>query len=271
MKLERRYADLTDIEGRTLSGLALPFEVETRVGTMRERFARGSIVTSGEAVLNVMHDRNRPLAREPETLAFEVTEAGLFMRAELPKTREADDAIEMVKKGIWRGISVEFPYGRGTANFQRPGNSCRGGLRRRHRRPGDIQNHKSVGSSCGPGGNPSAAAAVGTLICGHSTKPSSEPKPTTPRQAVNAAEVEALGGTLDAGTLGVAEACMGLWERSLSSAYRGTDGRPSCRTGPAVPGAGGPVPGASRQLYGAYRAGWIGRAVAAVRDLRRSW
>ena len=37
-------------------------------------------------------------------------------------------------------------------------------------------------------------------------------------QAINAAEVEALGGTLDAGTLAVAEACMGLWERSLSSA-----------------------------------------------------
>ena len=37
-------------------------------------------------------------------------------------------------------------------------------------------------------------------------------------QAINAAEVEAIGGTLDAGTLGVAESCMGLWERSLASA-----------------------------------------------------
>ena len=37
-------------------------------------------------------------------------------------------------------------------------------------------------------------------------------------QAVNAAEVEAAGGTLDAGTLAVAEACAGLWERSLASA-----------------------------------------------------
>ena len=37
-------------------------------------------------------------------------------------------------------------------------------------------------------------------------------------QLVNAAEVEAVGGTLDAGTLGVAEACAGLWERSLASA-----------------------------------------------------
>ena len=37
-------------------------------------------------------------------------------------------------------------------------------------------------------------------------------------QAIIAAEVEALGGTLDAGTLAVAESCAGLWERSLASA-----------------------------------------------------
>ena len=65
MKLERRYADLNDVEGRTLSGLALPFEVETRIGTMRERFSRGSVQSSGEAILNVQHDRGRAIAREP--------------------------------------------------------------------------------------------------------------------------------------------------------------------------------------------------------------
>ena len=108
LELERRYADLTDIEGRTLTGLALPFEVEARVGTMRERFSRGSVVTSGEAVLNVMHDRNRPLAREPETLKFDIREEGLWLSAVLPSTREADDAIEMITKKIWRGVSVEF-------------------------------------------------------------------------------------------------------------------------------------------------------------------
>ena len=37
-------------------------------------------------------------------------------------------------------------------------------------------------------------------------------------QAINVAEVDALGGTADAGTLAVAEACAGLWERSLASA-----------------------------------------------------
>ena len=63
MKLERRYADLTEVEGRTLTGLALPFEVEARVGTMRERFARGSVQSTGEAVLNRQHQRAVPLKR----------------------------------------------------------------------------------------------------------------------------------------------------------------------------------------------------------------
>ena len=37
-------------------------------------------------------------------------------------------------------------------------------------------------------------------------------------QVIMAAETEAIGGTLDASTLGVVEACVGLWERSLASA-----------------------------------------------------
>ena len=108
MKLERRYADLSEIEGRTLSGLALPFEVETRVGTMRERFARGSVQSTGEAVLNRQHQRAVPLAREPETLTFDIREDGLWMSATLPETREADDTLALVKARVLRGLSVEF-------------------------------------------------------------------------------------------------------------------------------------------------------------------
>ena len=108
MKLERRYADLTDIEGRTLTGLALPFEVEARVGTMRERFARGSVQSTGEAVLNRQHQRAVPLAREPETLVFDIRDDGLWMSATLPETREADDTLALVKARVLRGLSVEF-------------------------------------------------------------------------------------------------------------------------------------------------------------------
>ena len=57
MELEYRFAELAEVEGRTLTGLALPFEREGRVGSMRERFARGSVQSSGSAILNVQHDR----------------------------------------------------------------------------------------------------------------------------------------------------------------------------------------------------------------------
>ena len=48
------------------------------------------------------------MAREPETLSFEVTNSGLFMRATLPETREADDTLALVKAKVLRGLSVEF-------------------------------------------------------------------------------------------------------------------------------------------------------------------
>ena len=71
--MEFRFAELAEVDGRTLTGLALPFEREGRVGSMRERFARGSVRSSGTAILNIQHDRGRAIAREPETLSFEVT------------------------------------------------------------------------------------------------------------------------------------------------------------------------------------------------------
>ena len=108
MKIEHRFAELNEVDGRVLTGLALPFEVEGRVGTMRERFARGSVTTSGDAVLNRQHQRHLALAREPQTLTFEVTEAGLLMRATLPETREADDVLALVTARVLRGLSVEF-------------------------------------------------------------------------------------------------------------------------------------------------------------------
>jgi len=108
MKVEHRYAELSEVEGRVLSGLALPFNSVGRVGTMREKFMPGSVTTSGDAVLNRQHMRHVPLAREPETLTFEVTDSGLMMRATLPETREADDTLTLIRARVLRGLSVEF-------------------------------------------------------------------------------------------------------------------------------------------------------------------
>ena len=105
--LEYRTAEFR-AEGRKVRGLALPFEVETRVGAGLERFQRGSVSTTGEALLNLHHEQTRPLAREPLSLRFEARDDGLHLEADLPLTREADDALALVDAGVLTGLSVEF-------------------------------------------------------------------------------------------------------------------------------------------------------------------
>ena len=95
-------------EGRILTGLAVPFDVETQIGAGLERFERGAALPSGDALLNVHHRADRPLAREPQTLTFESRDDGLHFTAELPETREADDALANVRAGILTGASIEF-------------------------------------------------------------------------------------------------------------------------------------------------------------------
>ena len=108
MSWERREALIGAAEGRELRGLALPYGVETLFAGVRERFEPGSASSTGEAVLNVHHREDRPLAREPGTLTFESRADGLYLRADLPATAESDDALALVRAGILTGLSLEF-------------------------------------------------------------------------------------------------------------------------------------------------------------------
>ena len=57
----------------------------------------------------MQHDRRRPLARTGGGgLELLDTPDSLQIRAELPHTREADDALELVRRRVLRGWSVEF-------------------------------------------------------------------------------------------------------------------------------------------------------------------
>ena len=108
-KNEFRYAPLGETEGRELSGLALPFNSEGRIGLTRERFAPGSIETTGDVIANLMHQRAKPIARQPETLELRIDSEGLHVRATLPNDiPAADEALAGVRANIYRGWSVEF-------------------------------------------------------------------------------------------------------------------------------------------------------------------
>lgn len=109
---EHRYAELQRGDGRTLRGKAVVYGDLAQIGTRRERFAPGAFgpnVATQDVLLTMQHDRARPLARSGGGgLTLTDTREALEVRAELPDTREATDALQLVDSKILRGLSVEF-------------------------------------------------------------------------------------------------------------------------------------------------------------------
>ena len=109
--LERRVSEVSGPVGRTITGAAVVYGDVARVGYGRERIAPGAFgdVDSLDVILNLQHQRGRPLARTGGGgLVLEDSPTALTVRGLLPPTREADDALALVRSGVLRGLSVEF-------------------------------------------------------------------------------------------------------------------------------------------------------------------
>ena len=109
--VERRFTELRQGPGRTLEGVAIRYGDTATLPWGQERFEPGAFgdVAAADVILNVAHDRTRPIARTGGAgLALLDTPERLALRAELPVTREADDALALVRAGVLRGLSVEF-------------------------------------------------------------------------------------------------------------------------------------------------------------------
>ena len=108
--IEYRFAELRNT-GRRLSGVGITYGEETRHRLGLERFEAGAFgdVSGLDVILNYQHDRDRPLARTGGGgLTLIDTKEVLEVKAELPATRAADDALELVRAKVLRGFSVEF-------------------------------------------------------------------------------------------------------------------------------------------------------------------
>lgn len=106
--LEFRFAELR-AEGRILTGTAVRYGDIARIpGIGPETFRPGSMVFS-DVVLNRQHDRRLALARTGGGgLTLADSPEALQVRAELPPTRESDDTLTLVRRGVLRGLSTEF-------------------------------------------------------------------------------------------------------------------------------------------------------------------
>ena len=108
---ERRYAELRQDGGRLLSGVAVRYgEIATGI-PWRERFERGAFgaVEGLDVFADVQHERSRLLARTGGGgLVLQDSPEALRLAVDVPETREGDDALTLVRRGVLRGWSVQF-------------------------------------------------------------------------------------------------------------------------------------------------------------------
>ena len=110
--IERRFgAELrAEGSGRRIAGRVLTYGETARLPFGSERWEAGAVREApGGAILNLHHRRDRPLARTGGGgLTLEDGPEALRMVADLPFTRDGDDALALVRAGVLRGLSVEF-------------------------------------------------------------------------------------------------------------------------------------------------------------------
>ena len=97
--------------GRNIAGVAMRYGERASIeNKFVEEVAPGAFAPIGDVVLNWMHDRNKPLARTGEHGGLELTDTATELRvaATLPETTLADDATELIRRGVFRGLSIEF-------------------------------------------------------------------------------------------------------------------------------------------------------------------
>ena len=112
MPNEFRFAKLEKSNGRTLAGVAIRYNEIARIPDIgRERFMPSSLsLDPSGVILNRMHDRRVSLARNTQGggLTLQDSAEALRVSAKLPPTRDADDTLELVRRKILQGFSLEF-------------------------------------------------------------------------------------------------------------------------------------------------------------------
>ena len=113
---ERRFCNLAfeSVDGKapdTISGVAITYGDTAEMMFGKEIVEPGAFgdVSKLDLVLNMQHDRTRPLARTGGGgLTLDDTSERLEVKADLPDTNDGRDAKQLVERRILRGLSIEM-------------------------------------------------------------------------------------------------------------------------------------------------------------------
>ena len=111
MTLEVRTFTLdleTREDGRTLYGMAIPWDTPAQIGGFVETWKRGAFEGTDPArvpLLRVHDHESLPIGR---AVSLTDTERGLETELRISKTQAGDEVLELIRDGALRGLSVGF-------------------------------------------------------------------------------------------------------------------------------------------------------------------
>lgn len=118
MNIEKRLAaaPFSEVTGRTLTGYAVLWGVETRIGDFSEVFERGAFtqtLASRDGLRDILflvdHDPTQLLARQGNgSLRIQEDAKGLRVEATLPETQLGNDTLTMASQRLLGGLSIGF-------------------------------------------------------------------------------------------------------------------------------------------------------------------
>ena len=113
MQIDRRSIECrAEVDGNTVSGLAIPYGTDSQPLPFIETIERGAFaedIGKRNVAMLVEHDGGRVLAdTRSGTLVLAEGERGVSFRAQLPDTRDGQDMRVLLRDGIYQHMSFGF-------------------------------------------------------------------------------------------------------------------------------------------------------------------
>jgi hypothetical protein len=115
MTIERRNYDATleirsEGDGRTIVGIAVPYDVEQRISpnvveVFRKGVFRDVTRAANRVKLLFQHKTDAPIGR---AIMLEERDGGLYGEFRISKTEAGDEALELIRDGVLSNLSVGF-------------------------------------------------------------------------------------------------------------------------------------------------------------------